>query len=130
MTPAELIIGALATVGSILGGISAYRSSRGTEKKTVADVYGEALDRLDKRLAAAEQRGDRLELRVNELEAALTTEREHSAQQDARLGRLRHIVSAWAQWGAQLQAEWHTVRQSPDAPPLPHVNAEAEERTR
>lgn len=125
MSWTELLIGALATVGSILGGIAAYRSSRGTEKKTVADVYGEALDRLDKRLAAAEQRGDRLESRVNELESALRTEKEHSAQQDGRIGRLRSIVSAWAQWGAALQRDWHTVRESPDAPALPrHANAD------
>ena len=121
----QFIIGVLATVGSVLGGIAAYRSSRGTEKKTVADVYGEALDRLDKRLEAAEQRGDRLETRVNELESALAEERRHSSQQDQRLGRLRSIVSAWAQWGAALQADWHTVRQSTDAPPLPrHASAD------
>ena len=120
-----MVIGLLATVGSILGGVAAYRSSRGTEKKTVADVYGEALDRLDKRLAAAERRGDKLETRVNELESALAEERRHSSQQDQRLGRLRSIVSAWAQWGAALQADWHTVRQSTDAPPLPrHASAD------
>ena len=125
MSWTEVGIGLLATVGSILGGVAAYRSSRGTEKKTVADVYGEALDRLDKRLAAAEQRGDKLETRVNELESALAEERRHSSQQDQRLGRLRSIVSAWAQWGAALQADWHTVRQSTDAPPLPrHASAD------
>ena len=113
MTPVEAIVGALATVGTILGGIAAYRQARGTERRTVADVYGEALDRLDKRLAAAESR-------INELEAALTTERAHSAKQDDRIGRLRQVVSAWAQWGARLQADWQQVRQSPDAPPLPH----------
>lgn len=119
MSPLEALIGALATIGSILGGIAAYRSSKDTGKRTVADVYGEALDRLDKRLEAAEERGDKLESRVNELEAALRAERKHSSEQDARMGRLRTIVSAWAQWGAQLHSDWHTVRQSPDAPPLP-----------
>lgn len=126
MSLLEAVIGALATIGTTLGGIAAYRSSRDTGKRTVADVYGEALDRLDRRLGAAEERGDRLETRVNELEAALRAEKKHSSEQDARMSRLRAIVSAWAQWGAQLHSEWHTVRQSPNAPALPrHADVDA-----
>lgn len=110
----QFAAGVAAAVATILGAYGTYRQARGTERRTVADMYGEALDRLDGRLNKAEAR-------IDELEAALRAERDHSIRQDKRIARLRSIVTAWAEWGARLQAEWESIRRNPVAPTLPNV---------
>lgn len=107
----------LGGVATLLGGIATLRQARSTGKKTVVDIYGEALDRLDARQKNTEDK-------VMALESDLAEAQRHSEKQDREIRTLRAIVHMWAQWGARLHRDWPIVRQQDYAPDLPVVPVE------
>lgn len=101
----DRIVTILAVMAALGGLYGTYRQSKATERKSVADIYGEALARLDVRLANVERQ--------------LEAEKAHSQRQDARLNKFRKALRAWATWGQQIHDDWAHVRLRDQPPPLP-----------
>lgn len=95
--------GLIGAIVAVLGGLATWITASATKAKTVADTYGEAIDRL--RDDAEE---DRAELKA--LRAAQKEQAAHSIEQDAAIARLQaelsralgnlHDVYAWIEAGA------------------------------
>lgn len=118
MSPfAAWIVGALGTLGGILGGVAAWRNAGSTKHRTVAEVYGDAIDRLDR---ISTEQG----VRIGQLEADLTKERSHSRTQDQKIENLRATLRSWSVWGQGLHDNWPKIRLSEVPPDLPVRNTD------
>lgn len=98
-----IITAAGAAAVAIIGGWFTYRGARGVETKTGFDVYGEALDRADRRMTELERRLGAVE---RDLQNA------HSRMANVTYVLRRHLVPilAWMDGGA--------------GPPLPEIHQE------